>query len=68
LAVLKGDKTSNELAGVLGVHPAQLSEWKKQFVENGTAIFEKAPKKSNSNCQIASLTLIIDRYLVKIVL
>jgi transposase-like protein len=25
LAVLKGDKTSNELAGELEVHPAQLS-------------------------------------------
>ena len=46
LAVLKGDKTSNELAGELEVHPAQLSAWKKQFVENGAMIFEKELKKS----------------------
>ncbi len=51
LAVLKGDKTANELAGELGVHPVQLSEWKKQFIENGTGIFEKVHKKSKENPQ-----------------
>ena len=51
LAVLKGDKTSNELAGELEVHPTQLSEWKKQFIENGAMIFEKTPKKSKEKAQ-----------------
>lgn len=51
LAVLKGDKTANELAGELEVHPVQLSEWKKQFTENGTEIFEKGPKKAKDESQ-----------------
>ncbi len=51
LAVLKEDKTANELAGELGIHPVQLSEWKKQFLENGAGIFEKAPKKSKEKAR-----------------
>ncbi|MEI8329257.1 MAG: transposase [Chlamydiia bacterium] len=51
LAVLKRDKTSNELAGELEVHPTQLSEWKKQFIENGAMIFKKTPKKSKGKVQ-----------------
>lgn len=46
LAVLKQDKTSNELAGELEVHPTQLSEWKKHFLEKGAEVFEKPNKKS----------------------
>ncbi len=46
LAVLKETKTANELAGELGVHPVQLSEWKKQFLEHGQVIFERTRKKS----------------------
>ena len=51
LAVLKGDKTANELAGELEVHPVQLSEWKKLFIESGTGIFEKGSKKSKDKSQ-----------------
>jgi transposase-like protein len=51
LAVLKQDKTSNELAGELGVHPVQLSEWKKHFLDNGAGIFERVRKKSKENAR-----------------
>jgi len=44
LEVLKGEKTANQLAGELGVHPVILSEWKKQFSENGSQIFSKVRK------------------------
>ena len=51
LAVLKGNRTANELAGELEVHPVQLSEWKKQFMEKGTGIFENGLKKSKEKSQ-----------------
>ena len=46
IEVLKGEKTASQLAGELGVHPIQLSEWKKQFLECGTQIFDK-PKRAS---------------------
>lgn len=45
LEVLKGEKTANQLAGELGVHPVILSEWKKQFMVIAPQIFSK-PRKS----------------------
>jgi transposase-like protein len=39
--VLKGEKTANQLAGELNVHPVILSEWKKQFAETGAQIFSQ---------------------------
>ena len=47
--VLKGDKTASQLAGELEVHPMVLSEWKRQFLENGSQIFEKPKKSSKKN-------------------
>jgi transposase len=40
LKVLKGDKTSSQLAGELGVNPMMLSKWKKHFFEGGAQIFQ----------------------------
>jgi len=44
IEILKGEKTATQLAGELGVHPMVLSDWKKQFSEVGTQIFEKRQK------------------------
>lgn len=44
--MIKGEKTATQLAGELGVHPIQLSEWKKQFLETGPQIFDKVKKSS----------------------
>ncbi len=46
LEVLKGEKTAAQLAGELGVHPIQLSEWKKHFLEHSAQVFEKATMSS----------------------
>lgn len=45
LEVLKGEKSAAQLAGELEVHPGALSEWKKQFIEEGSQIFAK-PRKA----------------------
>jgi transposase len=39
LAALKGDKTIAQIAEEFHAHPNQVSEWKKQLLENGSNIF-----------------------------
>jgi putative transposase len=45
LAAVKGDKTIAQLAEEYRVHPNQISEWKKQLLENGSDIFSTAVEK-----------------------
>jgi len=42
IAILKGDKTANEIASAFGVPPMQLSKWKKRFLELGPEIFNSS--------------------------
>lgn len=49
IEILKGDKTAGQLAGELGVHPMQLSEWKRHFLEVGSQIFERSKKASRAS-------------------
>jgi transposase-like protein len=49
LEALKGDKSTAELAQIFGVHPAQISAWKKQLLESAGSVFEgKRPAKSDA--------------------
>ena len=52
LEAAKGLKTINELASEHGVHPNQVSEWKRQLLEVGSTIFSREgppPTESNKN-------------------
>jgi transposase-like protein len=40
LEAVKGQKTLNELASELGVHPVQIAQWKRQLVEASPAAIE----------------------------
>lgn len=46
LAALKGDKTINEIGQEYGVHPSQVSQWKKELLSNAGSLFEgkRGPK------------------------
>ena len=40
LASLKGDKSLAEIASEYEVHPNQVSQWKRQFLENASKAFD----------------------------
>jgi len=40
LEAIKGEKQLSELAAQYNVHPNQISQWKKQLLENGASIFD----------------------------
>jgi transposase-like protein len=40
LAACRGDKSTAELASQFGVHPSQVTAWKKQLLEQAPELFE----------------------------
>ena len=40
LAAIKGDRTIAELASEFGVHPNQISNWKKRLLDGAASVFE----------------------------
>jgi putative transposase len=47
LEAVRGKLTINQISKQFGVHPNQISKWKKQFLENLPQIFDN-PKQSSS--------------------
>ena len=45
LEAAKGLKTINDLASQYGVHPNQISQWKRQLLEEGVAVFNSRGAK-----------------------
>jgi putative transposase len=41
LAAVKGDRTMGELAGAFGVHPNQITKWKRQLLDGVPGIFSE---------------------------
>ena len=49
LEMVKGHKTVSELASEFGVHPTQLTLWKKQLLEELPAIFSDKRIRANKD-------------------
>ena len=49
LDAAKETKTLNELASQHGIHPVQISQWKKLLLDGGESIF--TPQKKNTSLQ-----------------
>lgn len=47
LKAIKGETTLNEICERYQVAPSQVHTWKKQFLEQGQAVFEKKQKNSS---------------------
>ncbi len=48
IEALKGDRTINEIAKEYGVHPVQVSQWKKELVDGAEVLFGKRKKKDGT--------------------
>jgi transposase-like protein len=46
LEAVKGQKTVNELASEFGVHPNQISQWKRALLDGGTTLFSTQRERS----------------------
>jgi putative transposase len=45
MEAIRGERTLNQLAGQYGVHPIQISHWKKQAVEHLQELFADGRRK-----------------------
>jgi transposase len=56
-AALKGDRTINELAAQLGVHPTLIQGWKKQLLAGAEAVFAGPAKADAADAQARTAEL-----------
>jgi transposase len=55
LAAIRGDKTMAELATQFGVHPHQITEWKRQLLERAGDVFEGPRRKEEPPVDLKAL-------------
>lgn len=48
LEALKGNKTIQEIAGEYGIHPVQVSDWKKIMAEKAATVFDAKAAKTDT--------------------
>ena len=45
IEALKGERSVNEIAKEYGVHPGQVTQWKKALIDGAEAVFSKRLRK-----------------------
>jgi transposase len=64
---LRENKTTNEIASASGVHPSQVTQWKKTLLENGKMVFErKKDKQKQSGVELEELQRVIGEQAIQI--
>ena len=56
LEAIKSDKSINQLASDHQLHPSQISQWKKQLLEQGSDIFATSATSTNASKMTESRT------------
>ena len=46
LEAAKGTKTVNEVASAFGVHPSQVSQWKRQMIDEGPSMLSQGRSRA----------------------
>jgi len=67
VAAIKGESTANEIASLYGIHPVQVTKWKKQALEglpqifgNGRAVKAEEDRTASLYQQIGQLKVELD--------
>ena len=68
LEVLKGDRDAVEIARAYDLHPSTVSRWKREFLENGAAVFGKDTAVAAYEKKIKELERLLGRKEVEIAL
>ncbi len=63
LEAAKGTKTTNELAGQYGLHPTQISHWKRQLMEEGPSVFNSTTARDQRRQEAEQAEVIKWHYL-----
>jgi putative transposase len=57
LEAAKGQRTISELSSEYGVHPNQVSQWKRQLLESGAEVFNQNGSKAQRDQQAVQTEL-----------
>jgi transposase-like protein len=68
LELVKGEKTTGQIAKAYGIHPNSLSQWKQTFLERGSEVFETAGVGSEYAKRISDLERLVGKKEVEIAL
>ena len=68
LESLRGERSDTEIARAHGVHPVTFSNWKRQFLERGAAIFGGNQENKQYERRIAELERVLGQKEVELAL
>jgi transposase-like protein len=68
LEVLKGDRDAVEIARAHDLHPTTVARWKREFLENGAAVFGKDTTLAAYEKKIKEMERLLGRKEVEIAL
>ena len=66
LALVKGEKTSVEIAKELGCHPTLITDWRDRLLASAPAAFETAQTRGDEQKAIAQLEQMVGKLTVQL--
>jgi transposase len=67
IEALREAKTTNEIASANGVHPGQVTQWKKTVVENSSSLFErKNAKHTDTSAEVEELQRLVGEQAIQL--